>query len=240
MCMNDNLIIPKHIAIILDGNGRWAKKRGLPRNLGHRKGALNLRDITASANKIGVRQLTVYAFSTENWNRPKEEVDYLMKTPIKYYKKFKKNIISSNVKVTFIGRRDRFSNELFDCINEVEELTKNNTGINLNIAADYGSKNEIVTAVKAIATEVKNNNLSIDEIDENLIDSNLFTKGMYPIDLLIRTSGEVRLSNYLLWQLAYSEFYFTSTYWPDFKEKELLEAIASYQKRDRRFGGLKK
>ncbi len=237
--MND-IKIPKHVAIILDGNGRWAKKRGLPRNLGHRKGALNLRDITNSCNKIGIKQLTVYAFSTENWNRPQDEVNYLMSTPIKYYKKFKNKIIDSNVKVTFIGRRDRFSDEFLTCIKEIETLTNNATGINLNIACDYGSKNEIVTAVKQIAVKVENKEITSDEIDESLIDDHLFTKGMYPIDLLIRTSGEVRLSNYLLWQLAYSELYFTNTYWPDFKEKELLEAIASYQKRDRRFGGLKK
>ncbi|MFI3330045.1 MAG: isoprenyl transferase [bacterium] len=238
--MNKEIIIPKHVAIILDGNGRWAKQRGLPRNLGHRKGALNLRDITNSANKLGVKQLTVYAFSTENWNRPKQEVDYLMKTPIKYYKKYKDKIVKINVKVTFIGRRDRFSSEFLQCMEEIEDLTKSSTGINLNIAIDYGSKNEIVTAIKEIATDVKTNKLTIDEIDEKIVDEHLFTKGMYPIDLLIRTSGEVRLSNYLLWQLAYSEFYFTKTYWPDFNEAELLEAIKSYQKRERRFGGLKK
>ncbi len=237
--MND-IVIPKHIAIILDGNGRWAKQRGLPRNLGHRKGALNLRDITNSANKLGVKQLTVYAFSTENWNRPKEEVEYLMKTPIKYYKKYKNKILKTNVKITFIGRRDRLPKEFLTCMEEIENNTKDFTGINLNIAVDYGSKNEIVTAVKSIAENIKSSKINIEEINEEMIDSHLFTRGMYPIDLLIRTSGEVRLSNYLLWQLAYSEFYFTETYWPDFNEKELIEAINSYQKRERRFGGLKK
>ncbi len=237
--MND-IIIPKHIAIILDGNGRWAKERGLPRNLGHRKGALNLRDITKSANNLGVKQLTVYAFSTENWNRPKEEVEYLMRTPIKYYKKFKNKILKTNVKVTFIGRRDRLSKEFLSCMEEIENNTKDFTGINLNIAVDYGSKNEIINAVKEISKDVKDGSLNIDDINEELIDNHLFTKGMYPIDLLIRTSGEIRLSNYLLWQLAYSEFYFTQTYWPDFNEEELIKAISSYQKRDRRFGGLKK
>lgn len=238
--MNEKIKIPKHIAIILDGNGRWANSHGLPRNLGHRKGALNLRDITSAAQKLGVKQLTVYAFSTENWNRPKEEVDYLMKTPLKYYKKYKKRIVGSGVKVTFIGRRDRFSKELLTCIEEIEQMTKDNNGINLNIAADYGSKDEIVTAVKKIAVKVQCDELNVEDITESTIDENLFTNGMYPIDLMIRTSGEIRLSNYLLWQLAYSEFYFTNTYWPDFNEKELIEAIKSYQNRDRRFGGLKK
>ncbi len=238
--LNNNIIIPKHIAIILDGNGRWAKAKGLPRNLGHRKGAFNIRDIASSANKLGVKQLTVYAFSTENWNRPKEEVDYLMTAPIKYYKKFKKKILNSSMKITFIGRRDRFSKELLDVINEVEENTKNHTGINLNIACDYGSKYEIVNAIKLISNKVLNNELEIDDINENTVDEHLYTNGMYPIDLMIRTSGEIRLSNYLLWQLAYSEFYFTDTYWPAFNEKELIKAIESYQKRDRRYGGLKK
>lgn len=240
MKLSKEIIIPKHIAIILDGNGRWAKSKGMPRNLGHRKGALNLRDITKSANELGVRQLTVYAFSTENWNRPKEEVEYLMKTPIKYYKKYKKRLLNTNIKITFIGRRDRISKEFLDCINEIEDLTKEFSGINLNIAIDYGSKDEIATAIKNISSNVLKGEIKVDDINEELIDDYLYTKGMYPIDLLIRTSGEVRLSNYLLWQLAYSEFYFTKTYWPDFNKEELLEAIESYQKRERRFGGLKK
>lgn len=238
--MNNEIIIPKHIAIILDGNGRWAKSKGLPRNLGHRKGALNIRDITVAAGDIGVKQLTVYAFSTENWNRPKKEVDYLMNTPIKYYKKYKKKIFESNVKITFIGRRDRLSPELLVLIEETEFMTKDKTGVHLNIAVDYGSKTEIVNAVKEIAQEVRNNQIDIDDITETTIDEHLYTKNMYPIDLMIRTSGEIRLSNYLLWQLAYSEFYFTDTYWPDFNSKELKKAIESYQNRDRRFGGLKK
>ncbi len=232
--------IPKHIAIILDGNGRWAKSKGLPRNLGHRKGALNLRDITGYANELGVKELTVYAFSTENWTRPKEEVDYLMKTPVKYYKKYKKKILNTNIKITFIGRRDRLSTEFLECITEIEKLTSIHTGLNLNIACDYGSKNEIVTAVKKIAQDVIDKKISVNDITEHTIDNNLFTSGMNPIDLLIRTSGEVRLSNFLLWQLAYSEFYFTNTYWPDFSKQELLKAINLYQNRDRRFGGLKK
>lgn len=231
--------IPKHIAIILDGNGRWAKSKGLPRNLGHRKGAFNLKDITNSANKLGVKELTVYAFSTENWSRPKEEVDYLMKTPIKYYKRYKEKLFSSDVKITFIGKRDRFSAEFLAVMNEIEEGTKNHKGINLNIACDYGSKDEIVTAVKEIALKIENKEITTEDITEDMITNNLFTKNMYPIDLLIRTSGEIRLSNFLLWQLAYSEFYFTETYWPDFDEKELINAIESYQKRDRRYGGLK-
>lgn len=232
--------IPEHIAIILDGNGRWAQKRGLPRNLGHRKGAINLKDITNSANKLGVKQLTVYAFSTENWNRPKDEVEYLMKTPVRYYKRYKRKIFESDIKITFIGRRDRFSKEFLEVLLEIEEKTKNHKGIVLNIACDYGSKDEIVNAVKQIVNDVNDNKLSVDEITEEIITKNLYTKGMLPIDLLIRTSGEVRLSNFLLWQLAYSEFYFTETYWPDFDEEELVKAIKSYQNRDRRYGGLKK
>lgn len=232
--------IPKHVSIILDGNGRWAKNRGLPRNLGHRKGAINLKDITLFADQLGIKELTVYAFSTENWKRPKEEVDYLMTQPIKYFKKYRKKLVESNVKITFIGRRDRFSESMSACIKEVEELTKDHKGINLNIAFDYGSMDELTTAVKEICTEVICGNVKIDDIDEKTIDSHLFTSGMYPVDLMIRTSGEVRLSNFLIWQLAYSELYFTDVYWPDFNNDELLKAISSYQFRNRRFGGLSK
>ena len=231
--------LPKHIAIILDGNGRWAKKRGLPRNLGHRKGAFNLKDIAVECDKLHISHLTVYCFSTENWNRPKKEVDYLFNQPIKYFHRYRSKLSQINIKVKFIGRRDRFSDEFLKCLEEVEEVTKNNTGLTLTIACDYGSYEELTTATKKIAQMVKDNIINIDDITPELISNNLYTKDYPDLDLLIRTSGEIRISNYLLWQLAYSELYFTDVYWPDFDVKELHKALNSYANRNRRFGGLK-
>lgn len=236
--MENNLKIPNHIAIILDGNGRWAKKRGLPRNLGHKQGAINLKDIALECQDQGIKYLTVFCFSTENWKRPNDEVSYLMNTPSQYYYKYKEKIIKSNMKIKVIGRRDRLNNNMLDIILDVEKETSNNTGLTLTLCIDYGSQNEITTAVKDIALKVKNNEINIDDIDENLITNSLFTKDLPQLDLLIRTSGELRISNYLLWQLAYSELYFTDTYWPDFNSLELLKAIESYSNRKRRFGGL--
>ena len=232
--------IPSHIAIILDGNGRWAKSHGKPRFLGHRKGAYNLRDLTVEADKLGIKYLTVYCFSTENWKRPDDEVNYLMTEPIKYFRKHKQKLFNSNIRLQAIGRRDRLSADFVDMINEVEEKTKDHTGITLTLCIDYGSQDEITTAVKNICNDVINNKLNINDITPETITNNLFTKDLPPLDLLIRTSGEIRISNYLLWQLAYSELYFTETYWPDFNKDELVKAIKSYQSRDRRFGGLKK
>ncbi len=231
--------VPNHIAIILDGNGRWAKKRFMPRTYGHLHGANNLINITKYANKIGIKCLTVYCFSTENWSRPEKEVNYLMKRPLSYYKKYKQHLFDSNIKINVIGRRDRLSSQFIEFINEAEEKTKEHTGLNLVLAVDYGSLDEISYATKEIASLVKDGKLDISDINEKTIFNYLYTKDLPPLDLLIRTSGEVRISNFLLPQLAYSELYFTDVLWPDFKEKELLLAIESYQKRNRRFGGLK-
>lgn len=231
--------VPEHIAIILDGNGRWAKKRMMPRTFGHRKGAFNIRTIARYANKIGVKYLTMYCFSTENWKRPKDEVEYLMTRPVKYINRYRDDLIKSSVRITFIGRRDRLPKDLLNVLLDLEEQTKDHTGLVLTLCIDYGSFDELTTAVKNIAKEVVDNKLDINSIDEYCIMSHLFTKDYPPVDLLIRTSGEIRLSNYLLLQIAYAELYFTDVYWPDFNESELLKAIENYQSRNRRFGGLK-
>jgi len=231
--------IPSHIAIILDGNGRWAKKRLLPRVMGHKKGAFNLKDITICCDKLNIKYLTVFCFSTENWKRPIDEVNFLMNEPLKYYKKYKKALFSSNIKIRAIGRRDRLSKEFINCLEELEENTLNHTGITLTLCIDYGSQYEITEAVRKIAHDVKNGIINPDDINEATINKNLYTNDLPPLDLLIRTSGEYRISNYLLWQLAYSELYFTDVYWPDFNELELKKAILSFQARNRRFGGLK-
>lgn len=231
--------LPKHIAIILDGNGRWAKKRGLPRKFGHREGAINLRRIALLCDKIGIDTLTVYCFSTENWNRPKDEVEYLMSAPVEYFNKNKESILKTNLRISFIGRRDRFPKAFLEAACEIEELTKEKTGLHLVIAADYGSFYELTNATKAIAEEYKSGKIELDDISPELIESHLFTRDLPPLDLLIRTSGEIRISNFLLWQLSYSELYFTKKYWPSFNEHELFLAIQDYQGRNRRFGGLK-
>ena len=231
--------IPQHIAIILDGNGRWAKKRLQPRVMGHRKGAFNLKDITIVADKIGIKYLTVFCFSTENWKRPKDEVNFLMTMPLKYYKKYKQKLFDSNIRIKVIGRRDRISDSFLKCIEEIEKNTATHTGITLTLCIDYGSQYEIAEAMKLIANEVKEGIISIDDINEELISKHLYTKDLPQLDLLIRTSGELRISNYLLWQIAYSELYFTDVLWPDFNELELKKAILSFQSRNRRFGGLK-
>ena len=230
--------IPNHIAIILDGNGRWAKQRNLPRFLGHKEGAINLKNITIECDKLGIKYLTVFCFSTENWKRPEDEVNYLMTEPVKFYKLYKKQLKDSNIRIKVIGRRDRLPKELLSCILDIEELTNSNTGTTLTLCIDYGSYDEITTAVKSIAQKVKNNDLDINDINEELINNHLFTKDYPNLDLLIRTSGEIRISNFLLWQLGYAELYFTDTYWPDFNKEELYKAIDSYQNRNRRFGGL--
>ncbi len=230
--------IPKHVAIILDGNGRWAKKRHLPRTFGHRKGAFNIRDVAKSAEKFGIQYLTVFCFSTENWTRPDDEVNYIMSAPIRYFKRYKDKICNSSFKICFIGRRDRIPKPLLDVLCEIETATKEHTGLTLTLCIDYGSYDEITTAVKKIATEVVNQQLSIDDITPQLIENHLFTKDYPKLDLLIRTSGEIRISNFLLWQLGYAELYFTDVLWPDFDEKELKNALLNYQSRNRRFGGL--
>jgi len=231
--------IPHHIAIILDGNGRWANKRGLPRTMGHRKGAENLRDTVISCSKLGIKALSVYAFSTENWNRPKDEVDYLMALPKEFEETYKGNFKEHNIRVIFSGRKDRFSKENLALINKIEQNTQDRTGMILNVCFDYGSHTEIISAMKDISELYKTGNIKLDDINVELVNSHLYTKDLPPLDLLIRTSGEQRISNFLLWQIAYSEFYFTKKYWPEFSEKELLKALNDFQNRTRRFGGIK-
>lgn len=230
--------IPAHIAIILDGNGRWAKKRLLPRTIGHRKGAFNIRDIAYSAQKFGVTHLTVFCFSTENWSRPQSEVDFIMTKPVRYYKRYKESILNSPFKICFIGRRDRIPNDLLNIMIEIENQTKCHTGLTLTICVDYGSYDELTSAVKEICQEVQHSQLKIEDISPLTIEKHLFTKNLPALDLLIRTSGEKRISNFLLWQLGYAELYFTPVLWPDFNEEELKKAILDYQSRNRRFGGL--
>lgn len=233
--------IPEHIGIILDGNGRWAKKRHMPRMYGHRHGAFTLRDIARYANSIGVKYMTVYCFSTENWKRPEDEVGYLMKAPSQFFKKFfKQLVIDTNIKYEVIGRKDRIPEILSSTLNNAVELTKDHTGMVLTLCIDYGSQDEITTAVKEIAKETLNGKIKPEDITPETITNHLFTKDYPKLDLLIRTSGECRLSNFLLWQAAYSELYFTDTLFPDFKEDELKKAIIAFQARDRRFGGLSK
>lgn len=231
--------IPKHLAIILDGNGRWARKRGMPRNYGHKEGAQTLLKTASSCSELGVKYLTVYAFSTENWTRPSEEVNYLMNLPLEFFDKVMPEVLKNNIKVSFIGKRDGLNQELIDKIEEVSTKTKDCTGLHMIIALNYGSRDEIVSATKELIKDVIAEKIDINEINESIFSSKLFTKNIPDVDLLIRTSGEIRISNYLLWQIAYSEMYFTNTLWPDFNEKELHKAILSYQNRNRRFGGLK-
>ena len=230
--------LPQHIAIILDGNGRWAKKRGLPRTAGHQEGAMNVREITKLCGKLGVKALTVYAFSTENWKRPEEEVKFLMKLPLKFFDEFAPELIENDIRLKVIGNTEDLPTELQEKIRELSLQTKDNQTMTLTIALNYGSQDEIKQAVQQIAKEVKAGELKVEEITEDVIENHLMTHDLPPLDLMIRTSGEQRISNYLLWQLAYAELFFTSVAWPDFKENQLYEAIYDYQKRNRRFGGL--
>ena len=230
--------IPTHVAIIMDGNGRWAKKRNMPRVKGHYEGMQTVKKITKYASKLGIKYLTLYAFSTENWARPKEEVSYLMDLPEKMFTSFMPELMENNVKVEVIGVVEKLPENTRKAVENAIEQTKNNTGLKLIFALNYGSKDEIVTAVKRIAQGAANNEYKVEEIDEQLISDNLFTKDTPDPDLLIRTSGEQRISNFLLWQIAYSEFIFTKVAWPDFVEEEFYKALLEYQSRDRRFGGL--
>ena len=233
------LNIPQHIAIILDGNGRWAKKRHMPRTFGHQAGVENIRKITLAASDLGVKALSVYAFSTENWSRPEAEVEFLMKLPGEFEKKFKDDFKAYDVKVIFSGRKDHLSPENLRIMNRISEGTKDRNGIVLNICFDYGSHAEITEAVRMLAQDVLDHKITPENIQQHDIEKYLYTKDLPPLDLLIRPSGEVRLSNFLLWQAAYSELYFCSTYWPAFSKKELMKAIVEFNQRDRRFGGLK-
>lgn len=228
--MNDEMI-PKHIAIIMDGNGRWAKERNLKRTAGHEEGANTVREITKHCSKIGIKYVTLYAFSTENWSRPKLEVEYLMRLLDKHLKKELDVYLKNNIKFKAIGDISRFSKSLQKTIYNVEEKTAKGTGLTQVLALNYGSKDEIVRAVKKLNEQ----NL---EVNEQNIEANLDTAGIPDVDILIRTSGEVRLSNYLLWQNAYAEMFFTQTYWPDFSANELDDIISDFKNRERRFGGI--
>ncbi len=234
-----SLRIPKHIAIILDGNGRWAKRRHMPRTVGHQAGVENIRKIALAASEMGVLALSVYAFSTENWSRPKEEVDFLMKLPKEFEKKFKDDFEKHDIRVMFSGRKTHLSNDNLEILERITKNTINRQGLVLNICFDYGSQTEITEAVKLLADEVAKGSLKPEEIVKEDIEKRLYTKDLPKLDLLIRPSGEIRLSNFMLWQAAYAELYFCKTYWPAFSKKDLEAAIIEYNNRDRRFGGLK-
>lgn len=229
--------LPTHIAIIMDGNRRWAKQRNLDIRLGHKKGAENLESIAKYCNKIGIKYLTVYAFSTENWKRTKEEVGALMLLLQNYLDIFAKTADTENIRVKMLGNREGLSEGLLKKIDNTVENTKNNTGLTINVAFNYGGRDEIVNAVKKIVQKAKNGKLNSDDVNEKLISDNLYTQGIPDPDLMIRTSGEIRTSNFLPWQLVYSEFYFTDKFWPDFGTEELDKAILEYNKRTRKFGG---
>ena len=230
----DNL--PKHLAIIMDGNGRWAKKQGMLRAIGHENGTKSVKITVEACAKLGIENLTLYAFSTENWNRPKLEVDLLMKLLINSLKKELATLVKNNIKLNSIGNVENLPKSVQKELIEVIEKTKNNTRMTLTLALSYGSREEIINAVKIISDKVKNNIISIDSIDDSILNKHLYTHNLPDVDLVIRTSGEHRISNFLLWQIAYAEFYFTDVLWPDFSEENLYEAIISYQKRERRFG----
>lgn len=230
--------VPQHVAIIMDGNGRWAKDRGLPRVAGHHSGMKTVKRITMEANRIGVKYLTLYAFSTENWKRPRDEVEFLMKLPQQFLEIELKELISNNVQVRMMGYRDDLPEHTLKAVEEAIAKTAGNTGLVLNFALNYGSRMEMLAAVRDIAADVKIGKLQLEDIDEQSMSQRLLTKEMPDPDLLIRTSGELRLSNFMLWQLAYSELWFTNVYWPEFKESHFLEAIEQYQRRIRRYGGL--
>ena len=232
------LSIPGHVAVILDGNGRWAKKRHMPRTYGHKVGSQVVEDMLSVVDDLGVKYFTVYAFSTENWKRSTEEVSTLMGILRTYLKDCVKKSMKNNVRCRVIGRREELSDDIVDSIINLEEKTKNNTGLNFTIAINYGGRDEITRAVKKIAAKVKSGEISCDDITEETISCYLDTWELPDPDLLIRSSGEQRLSNYLPWQLAYSEFYFTDTLWPDFNREEMIKAFEWYNKRERRFGGV--
>ena len=231
--------IPQHIAIILDGNGRWAKAKGMPRNYGHVQGSKNVERICEEAWNLGVKYLTVYAFSTENWKRPTEEVDALMKLLRNYMKTCIKTAKKNDMRVRVIGDLSALDEDIKRRILELEDATKDNGGLNFQIALNYGSRDEMIRAIRRISKDCVDGKLLPEEIDENTYASYLDTKGIPDPDLLIRTSGEMRLSNYLLWQMAYTEFYFTEIPWPAFTKEELVKAIEQYNSRDRRYGGIK-
>lgn len=236
---NEFKSVPNHVAFIMDGNGRWAKKRFLPRLAGHRKGVQTIKTLTIRANEIGIKIVTLYAFSTENWGRPKDEVNFLMRLPKEFFDEFLPELIENNIRIEVIGEIDGLPEETYDILTEVIEQTKDCTGMVLNFAINYGSRQEITEAFKGILADIKAEKISEEDITDSLINKYLMTSRYNELsdpDLIIRTSGEQRLSNFLLWQAAYSEFYFTDTLWPDFTADSLDEAIEDYNHRQRRFG----
>ena len=226
-------VLPKHLAIIMDGNGTWAKKRGLNRNYGHRKGAAALKEIVIYANKIGIKYLTVFAFSTENWNRPQEEVDYLLKLPKDFLNDYQEMFSEYDLRLHWLGSKERLPQDVIEDIEHYEQKTKNNKGLNFIIAFNYGGRDEIINAVNSVLKD----NVSV--ITEEEFSKYLYTKELPDVDLLIRTSNQIRISNFMLWKLAYSELYFTDVLWPDFQPKHLNLALEEYQRRERRYGGIK-
>jgi len=230
--------IPNHVAIIMDGNGRWAKKRALPRVAGHHEGMKVVRKITKLANELGVKTLTLYAFSTENWKRPKMEVDFLMKLPEEFLGTFLPELVEENVRVEMMGYKESLPPHTLGAIGRAMEETKDNDGLVLNFALNYGSRAEILEAVKGVLNDCKSGILNEENLNEDVFSNYLMTKGLGDPDLLIRTSGEIRLSNFMLWQLAYTEFWFTDVLWPDFSEEHFVEAVEVFQNRQRRFGGV--
>lgn len=231
--------IPEHIGIIMDGNGRWAKAKGYPRTVGHKAGVETIRRILKEAQRLGVKYITLYAFSTENWKRPKEEVGALMKLLVQYFRLELNELHENGVVVNTIGDISKLPKECIEEIKKAKEKTKNNTGIVMNLALNYGGRDEIVRAVKLLSKDVAEGKISAEEIDEKSIENYLYTAGMPDPDMIIRPSGEQRLSNFLLWQCAYSEFWYSDINWPDFTEQDLRRAIFDFQNRDRRFGGIK-
>jgi len=230
--------LPRHIAIIMDGNGRWAKQRRLPRNIGHRQGLEALKRVVEVCGTIGIEVLTVYAFSTENWRRPQKEVNFLMNLAVEWLEKEIDELNENNVKVIASGTIEELTPAAYEAVKKAIEQTKGNTGLILNVALNYGGRDEIIRAAKAVARLVGNGDIQVEEIDPSLFEKFLFTAGLPDPDLIIRTSGEQRLSNFLLWQLAYAEFNFVEVLWPDFGKKDLLRAVLDYQQRNRRFGAL--
>ncbi|MCI9530690.1 MAG: isoprenyl transferase [Lachnospiraceae bacterium] len=231
--------IPQHVAIILDGNGRWAKQRGMPRNYGHTRGAKNVEVICEEAWDLGIKYLTVYAFSTENWSRPEEEVNALMKLLRSYMKNCMKRALKNHMRVRVIGDKSKLAPDIREAIERLEEVTKDQQGLNFQIAINYGSRDEMLRGMRRMLRDYGQGGFALEELDEQRFEGYLDTSGIPSPDLLIRTSGELRLSNYLLWQLAYSELYFTPVPWPDFTKEELVKAIEDYNNRDRRYGGIK-
>jgi undecaprenyl diphosphate synthase len=232
--INDS--IPKHIAIIMDGNGRWAKKRNQSRDYGHKAGKESVNKIVKACTELGIKNLTLFAFSTENWNRPKLEIDFLMKLLLLSLNKELKSLNKNNIRFKTIGNLERFPKKVASYLKEVAKETQGNNRMTLTLALNYGARKEIVNAIQAIGDKVKNNLISLKNIDESVINQHLYTHYLPDVDLLIRTSGEKRISNFLLWQIAYAELYFTKKLWPDFSKEDLYKAIVNYQKRERRFG----